>query len=113
MPTTTELPMLFMALIARYSFVPVWRIKFMAIWLQNSTPKPIEVTKLTTRTAFISIGYPPITTLNIQQSPISSKKVKKTQKQTMRATRRLASTCMATIMAPIATKMFWKRTPRM
>ncbi len=112
-PTTTELPMLFIAFMARSSLLPVYLMKFIPMWLQNSTPKPIDVTRLTTKTAFISIGYPPITMLNIQQTPISWKKTIKTQKDTIRAILKLARTCMATIIAPIATNTFWNSTPLM
>lgn len=55
-PTSTELPISVKAFFALVSLSPGYLIKFIPIWLQNSTPKPKLVTKLTTNTAFISIG---------------------------------------------------------
>ena len=52
-PTSTELPMSARALIALVCLSPGYLMKFMPMWLQNSTPKPRLVTKLTTKTAFI------------------------------------------------------------
>ena len=55
-PTTTELPMLFIAFMDLSYRVPLYLKKFIPIWLQNSTPNPSDVTRFTTKTAFISIG---------------------------------------------------------
>jgi hypothetical protein len=51
MPTNTELPIWLRAFLALSSLVPLYFMKFIPIWLQNSTPKPKEVTKFTTNTA--------------------------------------------------------------
>ena len=55
-PTRTELPISCRAFLALVSLSPVYLMKFIPMWLQNSTPKPRLVTRLTTKTAFISIG---------------------------------------------------------
>jgi len=55
-PTRTELPISYKAFLALVSLSPVCLIKFMPMWLQNSTPNPRLVTRFTTKTAFISIG---------------------------------------------------------
>lgn len=52
-PTSTELPISASALIALVYLSPACLMKFIPIWLQNSTPKPREVIRLTTNTAFI------------------------------------------------------------
>lgn len=77
-PTRTELPISLRALYALISLLPDYDIKFIAIWLQNSTPNPKLVTKFTTNTALCSIGYPPNTSLRIHILAINSKKTRNT-----------------------------------
>lgn len=110
-PTTTELPILFIAFIALSYRVPLCLRKFIPIWLQNSTPKPSDVIKLTTKTAFISIGYPPITILSIHIQPINSKNTKNTHRPSIKAKNRLESTWADTIITPKAMMTFWNKTP--
>ena len=93
--------------------VPFYRMKFIPIWLQNSTPKPRLVTRLTTSTALISSGYPPTTTFSIQQIPMSSKKVKNTESPTKSAMYRPDRIWRATMIAPTPITTFWKSTPLM
>ena len=88
-------------------------MKFMPMWLQNSTPKPKLVIRLTTKTAFISAGYPPMTTLNIHMIPISSKKTKKTQKAMIKEIDMLLMIYIAMTIAPRPSNTFWKSTPLM
>lgn len=112
-PVTTELPIAFMAFMARSFLVPRCLRKFIPIWLQNSTPNPRLVMRLTTKTAFISIGYPPRTILSIHMHPISSKKTKKTQRAINKARVRLESIWRRTMMTPTPIATFWKHTPLM
>jgi hypothetical protein len=55
-PTRTELPISLKAFLALTALVPFYLMKLIATWLQNSTPNPKLVIKLTTKTAFISMG---------------------------------------------------------
>ena len=50
-PTNTEEPISPRALLALASLVPGCFRKFMPTWLQNSTPKPNEVIRFTTKMA--------------------------------------------------------------
>lgn len=68
---------------------------------------------MTTKTAFISIGYPPTTMLSIHMQPISSKKTRKTHKPIIKARGRLVKTCKSTMMTPTPIATFWKHTPLM
>ena len=79
-PTSTELPISPSAFLALSSLVPVYFMKFIAMWLQNSTPKPKLVTRLTTRIPFISISKPPQMIFSIHIVPMSSKKTRNTLK---------------------------------
>ena len=79
-PTRTELPISLRALFALIYFFPVCAIKFMAIWLQNSTPNPKLVTRFTTKTALCSIGKLPNTSLRTHMDPINSKNTKNTHR---------------------------------
>lgn len=55
-PTRTVEPISDRAFFALSSRVPAYLMKFIPIWLQNSTPNPRLVTKFTTNTAFYSTG---------------------------------------------------------
>ena len=77
-PTSTDEPISARAFLALSSLVPLCLMKFMPMWLQNSTPNPRLVTRLTTNTAFCSTGYPPKTILSSHIIPINSKKTRNT-----------------------------------
>jgi hypothetical protein len=110
-PTRTEEPISDRALLLLVSLEPIYLMKFIPIWLQNSTPKPSEDTKLTTNTAFCSIGNPYKTIFSIHMHPISSKKTKKTQRVIRAAIPIDVKNCKENNMQARPKKTFWKRTP--
>ena len=110
-PTKIELPNSDRAFLALISLVPNCLMKFIPIWLQNSTPNPRLVTKFTTNTAFISTGNPPTTSFSIHMHPINSKKTKKTQRPIIRAMGKLVKICKANTTAASPKRTFYDRTP--